>query len=60
MTDDQVRTAIAVLRAYAHEELSLDNDILDELDDAIEAAFAAKVGPEIDFPEDYSDGFEVV
>ena len=39
MTDDQVRTAIAVLEAYANGELALDNDILDQLEQAIEAAF---------------------
>lgn len=51
MTDDQIRTAIAVLKAYADGELSLDNDILDELETAIEAAFNASLPNERD--DDY-------
>lgn len=50
ITDDDVRTAIAVLNAYVAGTLALDNDILDELDTAIEVAFNAKLGDE---PGDY-------
>lgn len=40
ITEEQVKTAIAVLRAYAAETLQIDsNDLVDELDAAIEAAF---------------------
>ena len=48
MTDDQVRTAIAVLNAYARGELLLDNDILDELETAIETAFNSSLPDEQD------------
>jgi len=50
MTDEQIRTAIAVLKAYTAGELSLDNDILDELETAIEEAFNASLPDEA---EDY-------
>ncbi len=48
--DEQVRAAIAVLNAYARGELSLDNDILDELETAIDAAFNSSLPDEA---EDY-------
>lgn len=52
MTDEQVQTAIAVLKAYAMGDLSLDNDILDELDQAIEGAFNAMASDSGDYPDD--------
>ena len=45
ISDGQVITACAVLHAYTNEELSLDNDLLDELEDAIEKAFDKLCGP---------------
>lgn len=39
MTDEQVRTAIVVLRAYA--DGTLRTDLCDELDEAVEAAWLA-------------------
>jgi hypothetical protein len=53
-TDDDVRAAIAVLKAYADGELSLDNDILDELEQAIEAAFNSSLP---DQAEDYDQTY---
>jgi hypothetical protein len=40
-SDEQVRTAISMLKAYAASLLRLDNELLDELDKAIEAAWNA-------------------
>lgn len=40
----EIRTTIAVLKAYAAGELSLENDLLAELEQAIEAAFNS-MGP---------------
>lgn len=48
MTDEQIRTAIAVLNAYIAGGLSLNNDILDELETAIEEAFNASLPDESD------------
>jgi hypothetical protein len=48
--DEQVRTAIGVLNAYVSGDLSLDNELLDELDTALEAAFNAMTD---DGPDDY-------
>ena len=39
MTDEQVRTTIDVLKAYVAGTLALDNDLLEQLENAIEAAF---------------------
>lgn len=48
MNDEQIRTAIAVLEAYTAGDLSLDNDILQMLEDAIEAAFNSSLPDEAD------------
>lgn len=41
VSDDEVKTAIDVLKHYVAGELALDNDLLDALEQAIEAAFNA-------------------
>ncbi len=44
ITDDQVRTAIVVLVAYAAGDLRLENDLLDTLDGAIDTAYIMRPG----------------
>ena len=47
ITEGQVRVTIAILRAYARDDLEGDNALLIELEDAIEAAYDA-LYPEAD------------
>jgi hypothetical protein len=58
MNDEQIRTAIAVLKAYTASELSLDNDILADLEQAIEEAFNAGLADVMDVCPDDDPGFD--
>ena len=52
MNEEQIRIAIAVLKAYTACELLLDDGILIELDTAIEEAFNSSLPSD---PDDYPD-----
>lgn len=45
LSDGQVLTTIAGLRAYKNKELSIDGDLMAVLEEAIEQAFDALCGP---------------
>jgi hypothetical protein len=59
VNDEQVRTCIAVLKAFAAGALSLDNDILEDLENAISDAFNQGMIEHYDndFPDD-DPGFD--
>lgn len=47
ITDAQIRTALTVLRAYAQGELMIDVDLRQELEGAIEIAYAGAISVDI-------------